>query len=57
MAFEFILSTDEIREKMFDFINPVYKGTVDFDVEFIDWVYGVYDSESKIFRVLNFLCG
>lgn len=49
MAFEFILSTDEIREKMFDFINPVYKGTVDFDVEFIDWVYGVYDSESKIF--------
>lgn len=49
MAFEFILSTNEIREKMFDFINPVYKGTVDFDVEFIDWVYGVYDSESKIF--------
>lgn len=49
MAFEFILSTDEIREKMFDFINPVYKGTVDFDVDFIDWVYGVYDSESKIF--------
>lgn len=49
MAFEFILSTDEIREKMFDFINPVYKGTVDFDVDFIDWVYGVYDSESKFF--------
>lgn len=49
MAFEFILSTDEIREKMFDFIKPVYKGTVDFDVDFIDWVYGVYDNETKLF--------
>lgn len=49
MAFEFILSTDEIREKMFDFIKPVYKETFDLDVEFIDWVYGVYDRESNFF--------
>lgn len=49
MAFEFILSNDEIREKMFDFIKPIYKNTWDFDVCYINWIYGVYDSESGFF--------
>lgn len=49
MAFEFKLSTDEIREKMFGFIKPVYKNTWDFEVSYINWVFGVYDSESKFF--------
>ena len=49
MAFEFKLSTDEIREKMFNFIKPVYKNTWDFEVGYINWVYGVYDSEDKFF--------
>lgn len=49
MAFEFKLSTDEIREKMFNFIKPVYKNTWDFEVGYINWVYGVYDSENKYF--------
>ena len=49
MAFEFKLSTDEIRKKMFDFIKPVYKDTWDFEVGYINWIYGVYDSESGFF--------
>ncbi len=49
MAFEFRLSTDEIREKMFDFIKPVYKSTWDFEFGYINWVYGVYDSVSDFF--------
>lgn len=49
MAFEFQTSTDEIREKMFCFINPVYKNTYDFEVGYINWIYGVYDSESEFF--------
>lgn len=49
MAFEFHLSTDAIRERMFDFIKPVYKNTYDFDVGYINWIYGVYDSESGFF--------
>lgn len=32
MAFKFKLLTDKIREKMFDFIKPVYKKILDFDV-------------------------
>lgn len=49
MAFEFILSDNEIREKMFDFIKPVFKNTWDSDVCYINWIYGVYDSESGFF--------
>lgn len=49
MAFEFKLSTDEIREIMFDFIKPVYKKTWDFEVGYINWIYGVYDGESGFF--------
>lgn len=49
MAFQFTLSTDDIREKMFDFIKPIYKNTWDFEVSYINWVFGVYDSESNFF--------
>ncbi len=49
MSFEFKLSTDKIRKKMFDYIKPVYKNTWDFDVDYINWTYGVYDSESNFF--------
>ena len=49
MAFEFKLSTDEIREKMFDFMKPVYKGTMDTEVDHINWTYGVHDSNSGFF--------
>ena len=49
MAFKFQTSTDEIREKMFCFIKPVYKNTYDFEVGYINWIYGVYDSESEFF--------
>lgn len=49
MAFEFTLSTDEIREKMFGFIKPVYKNTWDFEFGCINWISGVYDSEIKFF--------
>lgn len=49
MAFVLKLSTDEIREKMFGFIKPVYKSTYDFDFGYINWIYGVYDGENGIF--------
>ena len=49
MAFEFKLSTDETRKKMFDFIKPVYKNTWDLDIDYINWIYGVYDSETGFF--------
>lgn len=43
MAFEFKISTDEIREKMFDFIKPDYMDKQ------INWTYGVYDEKSGFF--------
>lgn len=51
MAFEFTLSTVEIREIMFDFIKPVKKNTwiFDFEVGYINWFCGVYDDENKFF--------
>lgn len=49
MAFEFNLSTVEIREIMFDFIKPVYKKILDFEVGYINWIYGVYDGETGFF--------
>lgn len=49
MAFEFKLSTDETREKMFNFIKPFYNNTYDFEVDGINWCYGVYDSECGFF--------
>ncbi len=52
MAFEFVLTTDEIREKMFDFLKPEYRGINDLDVSNINWTDGVYDIDSGIFLTL-----
>lgn len=48
MAFEFVLTTDEIREKMIDFL----KGNKKYLYYSINWKYGVYDKESGIFITL-----
>ncbi len=48
MAFEFVLTTDEIREKMFDFL----KGNKKYLCCSVNWKYGVYDKESGIFLAL-----
>lgn len=49
MAFKFILTSEDIREKMFNFIKPVYRGTQDYDVVEINWIYGLYDDETGLF--------
>lgn len=50
MAFEFVLITNEIREKIFDFFTPEYlKKHKYFDV---NWTEGVYDKESGIFLTM-----
>ncbi len=49
MAYEFILLSDEIREKMFDYLKPAYKRKYDLDVASINWTTGIYDKESGIF--------
>lgn len=49
MAFEFVLTTEEIREKMFDFLRPEYRRRHDLKVRSINWTDGVYDRESGIF--------
>lgn len=52
MSFEYMITTEEIREKMFDFLNPEYRSKYDLDVDNINWTDGVYDSESGIFLTL-----
>lgn len=50
MAFEFVLTTEEIREKIFDFFTPEYlKKHRYFDV---NWTEGVYDKENDIFLTM-----
>ncbi len=49
MAFEFVLTTDEIREKMFDFLK--YNDILS-EVMNNNWIYGVYDKENGIFLTL-----
>lgn len=49
MAFEFVLTTDEIREKMFDFLKS---NDILCDVMNTDWTGGVYDKKSGIFLIL-----
>lgn len=51
-GFNFICTTDEIREKMFDFLKPEYKTENDLAVTNINWTTGVYDKESGIFLTL-----
>lgn len=54
MAFEFVFTTEEIREKMFVFLKPEYKNKYDLDIDNINWTDGVYDSETGIFLTLIF---
>lgn len=49
MSFEFMLTTDEIREKMFDFLK--YNDIID-EIMNTDWTYGVHDKENRIFLTL-----
>lgn len=49
MSFEFILTTDEIREKMFDFLK--YNDIID-EIMNTNWTNGVYDKENRIFLTL-----
>lgn len=51
-GFHFVCTTDEIREKMFDFLKPEYKTKNDLNVTNINWTTGVYDKESGIFLTL-----
>ncbi|MDE6730840.1 MAG: hypothetical protein K2J71_08730, partial [Oscillospiraceae bacterium] len=59
MAFVYQLTTEEMREKMFAFLKPVYLKSPDsdmpnvYDVHSINWTFGVYDPENGIF--LTFL--
>ncbi len=49
MAFEFVLTTEEIREKMFDFLKH---NDILLEVMNTNWTYGVYDKENGIFLTL-----
>lgn len=49
MAFEFVLTTDEIREKMFDFLKNLRYG---YDYTEIEWATGILDREHNIFMTL-----
>ena len=51
-GFQFVCTTDELREKMFDFLKPEYKSKYDLDVTSINWTTGVYDKESGIFLTM-----
>lgn len=49
MAFEFVFTTERIREKIFDFLK--YNDILD-EVMNTNWTDGVYDKESGIFLML-----
>ncbi|MDE7122535.1 MAG: hypothetical protein K2O42_10305, partial [Oscillospiraceae bacterium] len=59
MSFVYQLTTEEMREKMFAFLKPVYlKSHAShmpsvYDIHDINWTFGVYDPENGIF--LTFL--
>lgn len=50
MAFEFVLTTEEIRQKMFDFLRNLRRGK-DFD-DGIEWGTGIFDKENNVFMTL-----
>lgn len=49
MAFEFVFTTEEIREKMFDFLKNLRYG---YDYTEIEWATGIFDREHNIFMTL-----
>ena len=51
-GFQFICTTDAIREKMFDFLKPEYKSKYDLHVSGINWETGVFHPERGIFLTL-----
>lgn len=51
-GFQFICTTDAIREKMFDFLKPEYKSKYDLHVSEINWETGVFHPERGIFLTL-----
>ncbi|MCM1132417.1 MAG: hypothetical protein NC340_02995 [Ruminococcus flavefaciens] len=52
MTFDFVLTTDENRDKIFDYLKPEYRSRNDLNVSNINWTDGVYDSDSGIFLTL-----
>ena len=52
MSFECMFTTDEMREKIFDFLKSEYGSKNDLDICNINWTDGVYDKESGIFLTL-----
>lgn len=49
MAFEFVFTTEEIREKMFGFLkNLRFREDFDFDI----WTTGIFDKENNVFMTM-----
>lgn len=46
MRFEYKIISDDIREKMFDFVKPEYEGIIDGKYGRINWCYGIADNEA-----------
>ena len=49
MAFKYILTPEEIREKKFNFVKPTYSGTLDVASYTTNWIFGLYDDETGVF--------
>ncbi len=49
MAFEFVLVSDDNREKIFNFIQSECKESAVYYCNNTNWIHGVYDNESDIF--------
>lgn len=49
MAFEFVFTTEEIREKMFGFLKNLRYG---YDYTDIEWTMGIFDREHNIFMTM-----
>ena len=47
--YEVITTTDALREKMFQFIQPKYTRGTDSEIDYIEWNCGVYNSKAKLF--------
>ncbi len=47
-----MFTTDEMREKIFDFLKSEYGSKDNLDIYNINWTDGVYDKESGIFLTL-----
>lgn len=50
MAFEFVFTTEEIREKMFGFLKNLRFGDFDDDI----WATGIFDKENNVFMTATY---